>query len=66
VSADDTTLTPASRAALVHYRKRAETCRAGDGCIAGLMEAAMWDALADELEAFGETGERHDGQGELL
>jgi len=58
-------LTPASRAALAHYRKRAEECRA-DGCIAALMAALTWDALADELEAFGETSEHHEGQGELL
>jgi hypothetical protein len=60
VSADDRTpapLTPASRKALAHYRKRAEECRA---------DAARWDALADELEAFGEQTEHHEGQGELL
>jgi len=72
MSADDTTLTPASRTALAHYRKRAEECRAeaarGPVVLAAecLNDAARWDALADELEAFGETSEHHDGQGELL
>lgn len=66
MTTDDTTLTPASRTALAHYRKRAEECRADGGCDQ-LMEAWTWDALADELEAFGETsGEHDDGQGELL
>ena len=75
MSADDTTLTPASRTALAHYRKRAEECRIWIAWLTrqhrstseSRTEAATWDALADELEAFGETtGEHHDGQGELL
>ncbi|HZL80409.1 MAG TPA: hypothetical protein VFC06_00460 [Demequina sp.] len=57
MSADDTTLTPESRRMVVYYRKRAEECRTN---------AVTWDALADELEAFGETGEHDDGQGALL
>lgn len=65
MTADEATLTPASRTALAHYRKRAAECRA-DGCIAGLMAALTWDALADELEAFGETTGEHDDQGALL
>jgi len=71
MTADDTTLTPASRTALAHYRKRAEECRRdatrGPGELVALFaDAARWDALADELEAFGETTGEHDGQGELL
>jgi len=50
-------LTPASRTALAHYRAKAAAARS---------EAAKWDALADELEAFGEQTEHHDGQGSLL
>jgi len=57
MSADDTTLTGASKSAIAYYRKRAEERRE---------DAATWDALADELEAFGETSGEHDGQGELL
>jgi hypothetical protein len=60
MSGDDrtpATLTPASRTALAHYRAKAAQCRA---------DAARWDALADELEAFGEQTEHHEGQGELL
>jgi len=57
MTADDTTLTPASRRSLALYRQRAEENRKA---------AALWDALADELEAFGETTGEHDDQGALL
>lgn len=57
MTADDTTLTPASKSAIAYYRKRAE--EGGQGSDA-------WGWLADELEAFGETTGEHDGQGELL
>jgi len=72
MSADDTTLTPASRTALAHYRKRAAECRVeaarGPVVLAAecLADAARWDALADELEAFGEQTGEHDDQGTLL
>ena len=75
MSADDTTLTPASRTALAHYRTRAEECRADarwlvrqhrPGAPESRAEAAAWDALADELEAFGETTGEHHDQGALL
>ena len=60
MTADDrtpATLAAASRRAITHYRVKAAQCRA---------DAARWDALADELEAFGETSDHHEGQGELL
>lgn len=74
MTADDTTLTPASRTALAHYRKRAEECRVWTAWLVrqhrsaaeSRTEAATWDALADELEAFGETTGEHDDQGALL
>lgn len=64
MTADDTTLTPTSRAALAHYRKRAAECRRKRRK-GSVDEAATWDALADELEAFAEA-RALDGQGELL
>ena len=75
MSADDTTLTPASRVALAHYRKLAEECRADarwlvrqhrPGAAESRTRAATWDALADELAAFAETTGEHDDQGALL
>jgi len=61
MTADDRTpagtLAAASRRAITHYRVKAAACRA---------DAARWDALADELEAFGETSDHHEGQGALL
>ena len=65
MTADDTTLTPASRTALAYYRKRAEECRK-KRWPGSVDEAAMWDALADELAAFGEQTGEHDDQGALL
>lgn len=55
MSADD--LTPASRKAVAHYRAQAAKARA---------DAARWDALADELEAFGAEPADHPDQGVLL
>jgi len=60
VTTDDrtpATLAAASRRAITHYRVKAAQCRS---------DAARWDALADELETFGETSDHHEGQGELL
>lgn len=81
MTADETTLTPASVTALAHYRKRAIECRK-DAAVYDVLtgdlahcqtraeecrtDAAAWDALADELAAFGETTGEHDDQGALL
>ena len=78
MSADDRTpapLTPASRTALAHYRAQAKATRQEIAVLHAntlarietlKTAAARWDALADELEAFGEQIEHHEGQGELL
>ncbi|MBK5250493.1 MAG: hypothetical protein JJE50_13865 [Actinomycetales bacterium] len=57
-------LTPASRVALAHYRAMATGARAEAAACSA--DAARWDALADELQAFGDQANHHEGQGALL
>ncbi len=50
-------LTKPSKLAIAHYRRKAQAARA---------DAALWDQLADELEALDQAPDVDDEQGSLL